>query len=55
MEQVLKLFEVEEGSTPEGRYQILVRFRGAIVDNILCETMFGALEELESRGYQRVY
>jgi len=51
MEQAIKTFDVEEGSTPDMRYQILIRFRGVIVENILMDTQRAAWDEMESRGY----
>ncbi len=52
MERVSKWFDVQEGSTPEMRYQILVRFQGEIVENILRDTMQAARDELGRRGYR---
>jgi hypothetical protein len=48
---VFRAFDLEEGSTPAMRYQILVRFRGVIVENIVMDTMLAAKAELERRGY----
>ncbi len=52
--KVARIFEMEQGSTPGGYYQILVRFRGVIVENILLPTMREALDELARRGYTRI-
>ncbi len=54
MTLAIKTFVVEHGSTPEMRYQILIRFRGVIFENILMDTQQAAFDEMERRGYQIV-
>jgi hypothetical protein len=54
MTLAIKTFEVEHGSTPEMRYQILIRFRSVIFENILMDTQRAAFDEMERRGYHIV-
>ena len=50
----IKTFEVEETSLPGGRYQIIVRRGGVVVDQFTRSTMESARRAFGSAGYQLV-
>ena len=54
MPGAIKSFEVEEGSTPNSWYSIVVRFRGKKVDEFLKPTMQEAHAVFELAGYESV-
>lgn len=49
---VIKEFEVEEGSTEDMWYEIVVKFRGEVVDRFLRKTMSDAHTDFINAGYQ---
>lgn len=49
-----KRFDIEEYSTDNLWYRIIVRFRGQVVDDFLCPTWLEARRAYELAGYQTV-
>ena len=54
MAEVIKIFNIEEGATPNGRYRITVTYNGKVVDIFSRNTMFAAQSALIAAGYQRL-
>lgn len=54
MPDAIKEFEVEEGSTRNSWYRIVVKFRGKKVDEFLRPTMSEARRDYHSAGYKPV-
>jgi hypothetical protein len=50
----VKFYDIEEGGTAGGNYQIVVRFQGRKVLDIIRPTMLEAQQYLETHGYKRV-
>lgn len=50
----IKTFEVEEGTTVSGRYNVTVRFNGKVVDKFTRDTMDDAYRAFRAAGYRMV-